>query len=510
MRMKATAPVLIARSVLFFICAVVSCGILWLLSDELTSWDGIQTAVVALLLLISVFVAETSTPPTNDPTRASFRCALVLWVALFISEELFNRSGGNADSAMHGRFSASAYGELTLWVLVFAIVVMLTLRSPSYLTSITSSKHKWFCLFVVFCIGSSLYAPRLSFSIAWAFKLFVITLVLTMCARFIRDERDLLAFVRATFWGCAFLICSAIYTAIADPSIGFEDGRLGQSPTSLSVQAGALLALALTLRPLGVSAWATPFTAISAIVMILGGGKAGIVGGVMSATLIYGLKKQLGSALALLSGLAGLGVILLLASSGLNSYFHNYADAGLGSNLTGRTGIWDAAIPAIQNRLLLGHGYMASRFVSYEIGSTGEGMWEADHMHNAFLDVLYNSGVIGFSMFLMMHVIIIRALVQVIRKNSSTQADDGVFQGIAAGALAIYTNLIINAFFNAIIGGRPSSLYMLFMAIFVLAHTLQRLQLRRPLTYDVGEAQLEHSIASPRPRLYPTEPFAIP
>ena len=61
-----------------------------------------------------------------------------------------------------------------------------------------------------------------------------------MCARFAENERDLIAFLRTTFWACSFLICAAIFNAIVNPSTGFENGRLGRSPTSLSVIAGII------------------------------------------------------------------------------------------------------------------------------------------------------------------------------------------------------------------------------------------------------------------------------
>jgi len=34
--------------------------------------------------------------------------------------------------------------------------------------------------------------------------------------------------------------------------------------------------------------------------------------------------------------------------------------------------------------------------------------WEASHLHNAFLDVLYNNGLVGLVLILSMHAIIIK------------------------------------------------------------------------------------------------------
>jgi hypothetical protein len=38
----------------------------------------------------------------------------------------------------------------------------------------------------------------------------------------------------------------------------------------------------------------------------------------------------------------------------------------------------------------------------------------------------------------------------------------------------IYSNLLINSFFNAIIGGRPSALFMIFLTIFMLSERLRK------------------------------------
>ena len=77
-------------------------------------------------------------------------------------------------------------------------------------------------------------------------------------------------------------------------------------------------------------------------------------------------------------------------------------------------------------------------------------------MHNAFLDVLYNNGLLGLALILAMHATIVILLLRVSRATRS-RPDQVALNGIAVVGLAIYVNLLINAFFNAIIGGRPST-----------------------------------------------------
>jgi O-antigen ligase len=286
-----------------------------------------------------------------------------------------------------------------------------------------------------------------------------------------------------------------IFRAWVDPSTGYEGGRLGGSPTSLSVFAGIVLVLSLTLGSLGSGILPRIFIVIAPIVMILGGGKAGIIGGVLSATLIYLLKRKVGSAFVTLIAMLGLGFVLVLISSPLNAYFHTYLDSENGENLTGRTSIWETAVPVILQKPVLGHGYMGSRFVSVEIGSKGHDLWEADHMHNAFLDVLYNNGVVGLILIMIVHVITIKNLLRVITCRCAPRQ----LNEIAVAFLAIYANLLINAFCNAIIGGRPSALFLIFLALFALSGCFQRV-LRRT-SFSPGTAKQE--LTSRKPQMAP-------
>jgi O-antigen ligase len=177
------------------------------------------------------------------------------------------------------------------------------------------------------------------------------------------------------------------------------------------------------------------------------------------------MKKKIGSAVALLSGMACLGIALFMLTP-LGSYFDTYAEEGGAETLSGRTDLWDGALPLIRQHVILGHGYLTSRFAAQQM----EGVhWEADHMHNAFLDVLYNNGLIGLGLVLILHAVIIRNLLHVIKYPGASRE----LYDVAAGSLALYLNLLISAFCNSTIGGRPSTLFMLFLALFVASESLR-------------------------------------
>jgi O-antigen ligase len=201
--------------------------------------------------------------------------------------------------------------------------------------------------------------------------------------------------------------------------------------------------------------------------MLLSGGKAGIVSSVLSMIFYFILKKKIGSALLSLAAIVFLGFVLLSVVAPLRGYVDSYAEEGQAENLTGRTDLWVAAIPIIRQSPILGHGYMASKFVTSNV----EGVrWEAAHLHNSILEVLYNNGIVGLVLALSMHAIIIKNLLRVIRQPGAPRE----LYEIAVGFLAVYANLLINSFFNATIGGRPSTLFMIFLALFVLSENLRK------------------------------------
>ncbi|MGH9328220.1 MAG: O-antigen ligase family protein [Terriglobia bacterium] len=446
--------------------ACVSAVVLTVLPGWMTTWEGIFAAVVGIVFVGALALALFWRAPYMDLTASFFRAALVIWAFLLISGELFSRVRGTAESAVEGMFSSAAYGELGLWVLCFLLLLFFSLRSRGYLHRLSSGQYKWLSGFAVVCVLSSLYSPRPAFSLAWAFKLCLVIAVLAMCSLFIRNQRDVVAFLRVTVLACLFIIASEVCRAVVDPSVAFEKGRMGLSPDSLSVTAGIVLILCLTLRAFSRSVWPVIAGIAASVVMIVSAGKAGIIGGIVSAALFFLMKKKVGSALAMLAGLVVLGVSLVLISAPLKSYLAKYTKAGQASSLTGRTELWNAALPAIWERPIRGHGYMGSKFASLSLQRFG---WEADHMHNAFLDVLYNNGLIGLVFILMMHIIIVINLLQVMRRPGAPPG----LRELAVGLLAVYADLLINAFFDSIIGSRPETLFMLFLAVFAMSGILR-------------------------------------
>jgi O-antigen ligase len=111
----------------------------------------------------------------------------------------------------------------------------------------------------------------------------------------------------------------------------------------------------------------------------------------------------------------------------------------------------------IRNHLLLGNGYMSSRFVNIVVDDMA---WDAGHLHNGFLEVLYNNGLLGLIPMLMIQITTVRNAVRALRFGLTPQ-----IRTLAAGCLAIYLYLLLNALVEATFGGRATSFFMLLVTL---------------------------------------------
>jgi O-antigen ligase len=205
--------------------------------------------------------------------------------------------------------------------------------------------------------------------------------------------------------------------------------------------------------------------------MIMSGGKAGIIAGIASVTLLFVLQKRVVAGFGWLLGVLVLGGIILLATP-LATHFTTYQEQGQLSTVTGRTELWRAVWPEILQHPLVGHGYLASRFLSEEVEGTFAG---AGHTHNGFMEALYNNGLVGLCILVGIHFVIVKNLWRTVKGPPNRSA-----HLLAAGSSAIYVNLLVNGFFNATFGGRSGAPFMLLLGLLVVSEVL-RLNTRLPV-----------------------------
>ncbi len=462
--------VLAAGLFLFSAAAMETVPMRWL------NWEAVQILAVCMLLLgVLYFCIAALQARVRHPEAALFRVVLVLWWFLLIAEGLFPRRD-LSEQVYQGKLALTAYGEAITWVLVFVILAVVSISRPQYLRHAFSTPFRWVWYFALMCLVASAYAPRPMLALAWAFKLILTALILQVCLVAMHNLEDLRSFVTATFWGFAVLAILPLVEAFSHPSTAFgwtarwssdwDDTRLNSimHPVAVSQWGGLLLLLALLLSGLLKRKWPLLFAVIGAFTMAVGGGKAAIFAGVLCGMLFYLVQGRAKSLVLYGTGLLVLGAVVLTATP-VGEHFVYYANSGMPSTLSGRTELWADAMPIIMRHPIIGNGYMSSKFVSEETDID----WDAGHMHNGFLETLHNTGLIGLLLMLAIHGVIVRNIVAVLRLKSSRTV-----RLMAAGALAVYLNLLLNGMLEALFGGRASSYFMLLLALVAISEVLRQ------------------------------------
>lgn len=454
--------------VLFAALALLSFGFLVAWQEWMSSWACMAVLGLGALLFVLLLIAPAwqRTRPLGS-AKSYLSLALVLWWSILVSEEVFYRYTLEEQS-FAGHFSEAAYGAVAFWGVAFlALCVIVRGR---HLGRMFSGDTKWLSLFALLCCISAPFSPTPLYSLAWAFKLLLVVLLLLLASAVTHDEKDIESFLWVNLWGLLVLCTVPVARAFLNPTGAFgEDGRLWGSPDGLSIITGVLALLALTLYTLCRRSWLVGVVVFGTAVMIMSGGKAGIVAGMISIMAFFVMRKRFATGFGWLLAMIGIGGVVL-ATTPLASHFRTYQEEGQLSTITGRTDLWKAAWPEILRRPIVGHGYLASRFVSEHV----EGSFpEAGHLHNGFIDTLYNTGIIGFTILIIIHLAIVRNLWWVLKR-----APGGNARLLAVGSCAIYGDLLINGLFNSTFGGHAGSPFILFLGLLMISQKLREMTVR--------------------------------
>jgi O-antigen ligase len=449
--------------------AFVSCataGLLLALPAGLLSWQAVVVVIGLTAVLVSLWFVLSSSREREMWTEKTL---LLTWWLLLVSEEVFDpfvlpKFGVEAaENAFAGRFTIAAYGELALWVLAGLISLLCVWRRWEYVQGLWTKPYRWVVLFGLLCLGSALYTPKPLFALAWALKL----LVVMASASSLRSSQRIASFFRSTLWGFLVLSAAPLAVALINPTYG-EDGRLANiAPDGLSATAGTLLLLSLMLYSITRKRWFLVTSVVGLAVMTFAGGKTAIVAGILCGLLYFVLQGRLSSAVTLTAAVAAIGAFIL-AFTPLASHFSWYFSSGQLGTISGRANLWRTVAPAIWQRPLVGHGYLASRFVALQIENVPFG---APHMHNGFLEVMYNQGLIGLILIVIIHLAIVRNLFKAFRLRNTS----GGMHLFAIGSIVLYLNLLINGMFNASFGGRAEAPFMLLLALVVISDRLVKI-----------------------------------
>ncbi len=464
-RLRAFAP---GASLAILIAIMLGLGPVWLVSDGSLKTMG----AVALLLIPLCLVLAAAKARALSATRTTFSLALLVWWFLLISDKFFDRIS-DVQNTFEGQYSVDAYGEVVVWVIAFLTLLLISVARPGYLGKLFSGSFKWLSLFTVSCLIAASYSPSPAYSLGWGFKLALVVLVVGLCTSCMEKLTDVRAFLWATMWGLLFICILAVAEAVADPTTMFQGvgGRFNADPVVLSETAGCLLIVTLILNSLHGRLWLKLIILLSLLTMIFSFGKTGIITGVISAIVFFAFQKKLASSIGLLLGAGVLAASLVATVAPLAHYLNAYHAGG---TLTGRTEIWETSIAFIKQRPWLGHGYLATKFMwTMERGKVSD---IAPHLHNGFLEALYNNGIVGLIFLLGIHAAILTNLFYAKRTVGKYQRAGGSQQAntLIVGCFALYLDLFISGLFTAAFGGRATVLFMLFLALLGLSMVLRK------------------------------------
>lgn len=405
-----------------------------------------------------------------------FRLTLLIWWYVLVSEQLFDRFsdpvGAEAIHTYEAQFAPEAYGESLIWILSFILLLIILLRKPQYVRHMFSGSIRWASLFAVLCLFSVVYSPAKMYSLGWSFKLILLVLMLKVLASTMKSLNDIVTFFGTTLLAFLVLTVLPVIVAFSNPETAFSsEGRLSGNPPLLSECAGSLLLMALMLYSIQRKKFFAIVGLVGGVVMFLSLGKAGIIAGVLSATLMLVLQRKVGSSLGLVIGMTALAAVLFVFVGPLARYLQTYE--GL-DTITGRTDIWSKAMPDIAEKPILGHGYLSSRYVWLTEQNRAA---KAGHMHNGFLEVAYNNGAIGLLLIVVMHAVVVRNLFYSLRNLVSLRRrlwseQIGTAYPLVCGSIALYVNILINGLFSATFGGKAISPFVLFLSLLVITDKL--------------------------------------
>lgn len=428
----------------------------------ISDFDGMRT-FATLTLIGGIFFYAVLTRIRNAKAILLYWGAS-LWGVLILAEGILVRSG-TTKSAIEGEFQHAATGEAVVWLICFLIVGVLSFWSTETLRNLLAPGFRWITIFGVLVFISVLYSTNPTYSLLWTFKLILIIFVINVWISGMENLHDLTraAFViHHVFLGLSLLPLVQIWEG---PELLFAGYRLGGvfSPTGVSATAGTLTLLALMLMKL-TGRYQTEFriTAfVGLVIMLMGMGKTSIVGCLIAGIGFYFLLGNLKASMGFILIMAILVLFGVFANLPMVGYVQKYQSSEMGATLSGRSELWAQSFPVIMEKILLGHGFVTSKFASLDVEDVS---WDAGQLHNAFLEVLYNNGLMGFFVLLVLNGLIVRNLF-----FSDYQIVHHHLRVFRSGLFAIYLFIFINGLFNSSFGGRPHNQFVLFLTIFMLS-----------------------------------------
>jgi O-antigen ligase len=434
----------------------------WLFSES-----GLKVEVILLIQTLAIcWVYIHSQTQQNDPNRTEINIVMTLWWFLSIAEEYFRRFNPT-ELALEDSFPISAYGEAIFWGFSLAITCIIFILFPNRSRLLELKAAKWLVLLCLVSLFSCVYSTNPSYSLAWSLKFLLTLMLLLLFFARCQSTNDLWSFIKVNFSVYLLLTIAPILRIFANPSTAFESGRLTifLAPIALSQRASFALLLAITLWVQGKDRKYLFSIVFLAGALFFGGGKIAIIAALLGSAAFFLLQRKVGSGILFFLMVVPI-FMLIIQLTPLGQYFSDYAASGQISTLTGRTDLWKDSIKLIQQKPLQGYGYCASKFISAYLGKK---YYFAAHLHNSFLEALYNNGVLGLFVYLVLIYMTIRSLMSVLFQPKTLEINN-----LTTGFFGVFLVLFTNSFFEATFGGRVTAPTPLFFVTVLLAQYLQK------------------------------------
>ena len=448
----------------FIIASLIASAVLGV--PWISEFVGIRT--VGIIALATLTLCVTFLREDFVGNRIFLYLGGMIWFFLLLCEFVMTRKTLIGE-AQGGNFSHAVTGLVVVWVFLCSWVAALSLWNPVYLRELFSRRIFSLGVFGVLAVFSAVYSDFPLYSFAWAFKLCLAIVAITIWSYGIANIQDYKQALNVIWMTFFVLSCIPLTQVLGENVNLFAGGRFSGffSPTGISRIGGTLFLFSILLAAL-MPEKKTKFQLSSIfglVILGLGVGKTAIVSCLLAAMIFFSLNGKLRTSLWMAVGLVGFGFFALLLKLPMVDYLINYHQQDTGLSLTGRMELWQASFPTILENIWIGSGYVSSKFSSLTLDGI---RWEAGHLHNAYLDVLYNNGVIGLGLILLINFKLITTLVQIIKK-SITHTE---YHIIGVGLLSLYSFMFINAFAYVPFGGRPHNQFILFMTMYMLAQKL--------------------------------------
>jgi O-antigen ligase len=182
---------------------------------------------------------------------------------------------------------------------------------------------------------------------------------------------------------------------------------------------------------------------IFAAATVLAFGKTAIGGVLISVTYFVWVYLRAGQVLQGISVMVGILVLTYISYDWVAQKLQDYFRQS-GATLTGRSFLWLQIVDMIGDRPIIGHGYSKSLMQSIVADRMQQfGWYQKDNLgqaHNAYLDALFKTGILGLSVFLTL----IYKSVNRIRRLASYVENSGV-GSYAVKALTIALFLLVHS-----------------------------------------------------------------